>query len=312
MKIKTFVALLILVGAVLAAVLPVAAQDTSPAPTALTASTNFYATANFRANVRSGPSIAYTILGTLNPGDSVDITGRSNEDADWLRVNFKGQEGWVIAFAVDVTGSADDAPIVEPGSNAVLIEPGTLGPGAETATRAPLTASTEFFATARFRANVRSGPGVIYTITGQLFPEDEVDITGRESEDNDWLRIDFNSTEGWVSFNVVNVTGDPDDAPVVEPGPNAALRTTTGQAGAQSLGEVQVVTQFNANLRTDFSTDADVIAVIPFGTQLTGEARTENANWIRVTFEGQTGWISSGLLNFVNGNTATLPVVDAS
>jgi len=72
---------------------------------------------------------------------------------------------------------------------------------------------------------------------------------------------------------------------------------------------VRVVTQFNANLRADSSLDAEVLAVIPFGTELKGEARTETPNWIRVTYEGKPGWISSDLLNFVSGNTAALPVV---
>jgi uncharacterized protein YgiM (DUF1202 family) len=49
---------------------------------------------------------------------------------------------------------------------------------AQATAAAPLTASTGTFLTTRFLVNVRSGPGLQYTIIGKLRPGDAVDVTG--------------------------------------------------------------------------------------------------------------------------------------
>jgi uncharacterized protein YgiM (DUF1202 family) len=171
------------------------------------------------------------------------------------------------------------------------------------------TASTDFYVTAFRKVNVRSGPGTKYTVIGSLIAGDRADITGRESSRNSWMRINLDGKEGWVSFTVIRVTGDPDDAEIVEPGPDAVLRKTANQTVTDTLKVVTVVTRGNANLRANFSTSADVLVVIPAGTELTAEARTATTNWVRVTFDGKTGWVNSGGLNFTSGNTSSLPVI---
>jgi uncharacterized protein YraI len=172
-----------------------------------------------------------------------------------------------------------------------------------------LTASTAFYATANFRANVRSGPGVKYTVIGQLKPADAVDITGR-LKSNSWVRVNFNGQEGWVSFGLVKITGDVNDAPEAEAGSSAVLRVTANQTITTELKTVVVITRVNANLRASASSDATSLAVIPFSTTLTVTGRTAGNNWVRVTYNNQTGWISSGTLIFSQGNIANAPLLD--
>jgi uncharacterized protein YgiM (DUF1202 family) len=173
-----------------------------------------------------------------------------------------------------------------------------------------LTASTSLFATSNFRSNVRSGPGVAYTVIGQLKAGDSVDITGRRP-DNRWIRINFNGQEGWISAGLVEITGDVATAPEADAGSSAVLRETPADANVAKLGKVVVVTRLNANLRDAFNTAGKVLVTIPFGTELTVTARTEKNNWVRVTYNGQTGWISSGVLRFTQGNLSNLPFVNA-
>lgn len=186
---------------------------------------------------------------------------------------------------------------------------------AQTATPQPstpaLTASTQFFATANFKLNVRSGPGVAYTVIGQLKAGDAVDITGRRP-DNRWIRINFNGQEGWISSGLVEITGDLDSAAEADAGASAVLRETPAEVNTDKLGTVIVVTRLNANLRDGFSTDGKVLATIPFGTELTVTARTEKNNWVRVSYNGQVGWVSSGVLRFTQGNLSSLPFVNAN
>jgi uncharacterized protein YraI len=171
-------------------------------------------------------------------------------------------------------------------------------------------ADSDFFVEAFRRVNVRSGPGIRYTRIGGLSAGDTADITGRADETNSWLRIDFNGQEGWVSITVIEVTGDPVTAPVVEPGPNAVLRTTAAQALAASLRNVVVVTRFNANMRASSNPASDVVGVIPFGTRLEPNARSEGNNRVRVIYNGVTGWVAVNMVNITGGNIDTLPLAD--
>ncbi len=171
-------------------------------------------------------------------------------------------------------------------------------------------ADSDFFVEAFRRVNVRSGPGIRYTRIGSLNAGDTADITGRADETNSWLRIDFNGVEGWIFIGVIEVTGDPDTASVVEPGPNAVLRTTAAQALAASQREVVVVTRVNANMRASSNIESDVVGVIPFGTRLEPNARSEGNNRVRVVYNGVTGWVAVGLVNITGGNINTLPLAD--
>lgn len=50
-------------------------------------------------HVRSGPGVAYDVIGYLSEGDEVRIVSE-NTDASWLRITYKG--GWVKAKFVEV------------------------------------------------------------------------------------------------------------------------------------------------------------------------------------------------------------------
>jgi uncharacterized protein YraI len=190
----------------------------------------------------------------------------------------------------------------------------TPAPTAQATVAPPLTASTGFFATADFRVNVRSGPGTQYTILGQVRSGDALDITGR-TENNQWLRVNFNGQEGWVSAALFTVTGDVATAPVAVAGATAVLRnpaSTSSTTTTGATGDVVVITRVNANLRAAPSINADIVTTIPFNTTLTVTARNENNNWVQVTFENQTGWISSGVLFFQSGDIDNVKPLDAS
>lgn len=176
-------------------------------------------------------------------------------------------------------------------------------------TQAPLTSSTSLYATADFRSNVRSGPGRQYTVLGQVRQNDALDVTGQLA-DGLWLRVNYNGQEGWILTSLFEVTGDLTTVPEAEAGASAVLRQTASQSNAVQLGTVVVRTNGNVNLRTAPSTDADVVVIIPFDTTLTVLGKTANNNWVRVSFNDQTGWLSSGVLFFSQGNIANVDVVD--
>ncbi len=70
-----------------------------------------------------------------------------------------------------------------------------------------------------------------------------------------------------------------------------------------------VTTRFNTNLRSSFSTTADVLEIIPFDTELLPQGRTDDSDWVMVTVDDQNGWIYAPILFFTSGVVDTLPVM---
>lgn len=63
-------------------------------------------------NIRSGPNTDANIIGTLPAGQSLDITGRT-EDSAWWQVSTPSGAGWIAAFVTTATDADDSIPIVK-------------------------------------------------------------------------------------------------------------------------------------------------------------------------------------------------------
>src|SRR5258708_39462611 len=77
-----------------------------------TAAPGAFAEAIKQANVRSGPGINYPQVGTIESGTKYSIIGRSAL-YPWYLIALPGQQGWVFADLVKVTGSLNSVPITE-------------------------------------------------------------------------------------------------------------------------------------------------------------------------------------------------------
>lgn len=245
-------------------------------------------------NVRSGPGTQYDIIGQLTNSNEVQITGRSDNESNWLRISFEGREGWVAYFTVSVIGNTEQLPVVSPRGGQEII--------AVLATSVPVViqANTDTFVTAYRIVNVRSGPGTEYISIGSLQPGSSADVTGR-SGDNEWLRVRYLNMEGWVAYFVVSLTGSLESIPIMEAAPDAQTD--------EPPAKIAVVTRYNINLREDPFLDSPNIALIPFGTTLNVDARSDDADtWLRVNFEGQTGWIIRALVN-ASADFTNLPIL---
>jgi uncharacterized protein YgiM (DUF1202 family) len=75
-------------------------------------------TARENLRVRALPSTSAAILDRLNKGDQFQVVGRTAA-RDWLQIRLPtnpSAHGWVSAEFVDLTGSLDALPIVQPGA----------------------------------------------------------------------------------------------------------------------------------------------------------------------------------------------------
>ncbi|MDX2160565.1 MAG: SH3 domain-containing protein [bacterium] len=264
-------------------------------------------------NVRQGPGTQFDTLGQLQSGDIVPVLGRSDAENNWLLVPFGGTEGWVAFFTVTVTGDLSTLEIIN--RQLVSAPDTTAGASALEAPSLPFVSTNDLtgkpFITAFRRINVRLGPGSEFGRLGFLNPGNIADITGR-TEDNEWIQIDFEGQIGWVAFFVVSVSGDFASVPVVFVDRNVPTPAPTATRTPAPL-DVRVATSFNTNLRAAPEFEAATLGTIPFNTELRAEARTQSGAWLRVTYNGQTGWVLTSLMTPVftgfNNRVERLPVV---
>jgi uncharacterized protein YraI len=164
--------------------------------------------------------------------------------------------------------------------------------------------------------NVRSGPGLGYTIRGVVPPDFTLEISARNDfaedrmcrgldADNDmWLRIDFNGIEGWISRCVVNIDGDVDALPTAEAATPQLISEIPPfefddniTLGAQpESGYVIGFTRARVNVRAGSSLLDTIVDIAPAIEPIYVIGRTENNRWVRVQYDGVSGWIARYLV----------------
>jgi len=253
-------------------------------------------------NVRSGAGTSYTIIGRLFPDETVTANGRSSTDNDWLRIDYDGSEGWVSASVVSLNGDPTTLSVVTPSS-----AESTVG-------------STGVTVTIIDDTNIRIGAGTSYPSIDTAVADESFDITGRtdfdarivcfgstlidifteEAPENVWLQINYNGFDAWVNYQVVSVTGDLCDVEVAEDSQN--------DDDDDFEAVVLIVTTSSVNLRASNYRNAEILAVIPYDTTLEADARDSGSDRLRVTYDGQTGWVSIAFVEIAAGSVDDLPV----
>jgi len=115
--------------------------------------------------------------------------------------------------------------------------------------------------------------------------------------------IDFEEMEArtLLLFEDPTTRGDlgrgvaPPPQPTVDPLADQIIATVVLDSGA------------NLQFRRDPDPLSESLGLIPSGTQLIVQSRTEDAQWLQVTFEGQVGWISANFVRLTfNGDVFDL------
>ncbi|MDX2160395.1 MAG: SH3 domain-containing protein [bacterium] len=247
---------------------PLAAQSTpTPLPEVLIPAVVYQTT-----NLRQGPDTRFDILGRLAQDDIVQVFERESDAAQWLHViSETGTSGWIPGFsaALEPGRSVDELPIFQ----AAIPNPNVQG---------------DVTVIAYGRVNVRSGPAIEYESTGTLDVNDRAVAVARSSTLNDWLFIEHETIEGWVAFFTVQVEGDPNTLPVRVPDSQGEMLVSPSQV---------LRARFNIRLHTEPVRESETIRVIPFNSRVTLLARTDDAVWLYVDFEGTAGWGAANLFS---------------
>lgn len=226
--------------------------------------------------VRPDASTNGAPLGTITPGTPYAITG---QQPGWYTIDYNGQTGYVSAEYVVTTGAAN-APAPAPNdpapaaNTAPINNPPAAAPASASGTLEPLN-----------YVYVRPAPNTGGEPLGMIAPGERYTITGEQSG---WFAIDYNGQTGYVAAQYVSANGA---APAV---------AATG---------VTMTLTFVANVRATPNTSGAVLGIAAGESVWNVTGRTADGAWLRVNFQGQSGWVSAEL-GRVSTDVAAIPVVE--
>ncbi|MCU0499567.1 MAG: SH3 domain-containing protein [Anaerolineae bacterium] len=166
--------------------------------------------------------------------------------------------------------------------------------------------------------NVRSGPGLQYSIRGEFNTGSGLVVTGRNNADPNsaclstfdvrvWLRVEYQGLEGWVARCAVLVDGDLAGLPVV----NASAPILTQDLYTEeALNDVQVdigpkptiahvigITRSRVNFRESPNINAGIKQTLADAQPVYVIGRSSDNRWLQIQFDGETGWVAGYLLH---------------
>lgn len=144
-------------------------------------------------NVRSGPGVNYPSRAIAYEGTSVTLLGR-NSAATWVKARLPGGlEGWIGAYLLNANVAIANLPVVDAAP--------------------PPAAATGWVNT--YALNVRSGPGVGYSVIIAIPWGTNVSLLGRAAHTN-WVKVRLASgQEGWVNASYLNASVSIANLPVI-------------------------------------------------------------------------------------------------
>lgn len=252
----------------------------TPTATAVPISGAYATVATGALNVRSGPSLAYSPVTAVYQGNVVSLIGR-NANNTWAKIRLSnGTEGWVNAASTYITPNVaiSSLPVV-------------------TSADAPTSSATALVATGAL--NVRSGPGVTYSVVTVASQGQTVQLLGRNANSS-WAKIKLsNGSEGWVNASLLT--------------PSVAINSLPfADSPAQPEPPVPVAPGAVLSLRSGPGFTYPVTGSVYQGLQVNAIGRNAANTWLKVRLsDGQEGWIGVQYvqLSIPIGN---LPVLDGT
>lgn len=126
--------------------------------------------------------------------------------------------------------------------------------------------------------NVRKGPGTSYSKLGALAYKTTVNVLGTT---DGWYKINYSGQTGYICSQYTSYSGGETSSG----GSSSGGGTTSSSGGSQ-----YTVTATSLNVRKGAGTSYGILGQLSSGTTVT--ALGESSGWLKISFKGQTGWIS--------------------
>ncbi len=139
-------------------------------------------------NMRQGPGTQYGVVTAVSYGTTVTLTGYRNQGATWVQVKLAdGRQGWMSASYLQ-----SSFPFI----NLVVSSEPVPNTGGGQSSAPTATVVNAYY------LNVRSGPGLGYSVVSVVAGGDVVELAGYRNASTTWVKIRLdNGVQGWVNAN---------------------------------------------------------------------------------------------------------------
>ena len=205
---------------------------------------------------RSSPSTAGTVLGSLNTGAAVTVTGI---ESGWYRLSVSGSTGYMRSDYIMITGADSSAK-------------NNTDKPKEDPPQAP--ESVKGLVTDNY-VNFRTASNTSANIIRMLNKDTEVEILGKEGS---WYKISYNGTVGYMSSSYVK-----------ESDGKVSVKPKDPEIEVEELDFEGFVNNSYVRMRTGPATSYSIIYTLGTNTsvKVTGRAN----GWYRVVYNSKTGFI---------------------
>ena len=212
-------------------------------------------------NVRETNSTTGAVVTQVRNGERYEVLERKG---DWIKIKVSNSlQGWVAGFLVtSVKGVSATTPTANQST-------GTNG-----------TITTDGL-------RVRSGPGTNHSVVTVLSNNTKVAVL--ETKEN-WVKIRFNSHEGWISKDFISVEQKNDSSSIPSSTSNETIEIT-----ANSL-----------NVRSESNTTSTVVGKLQKGNRVT--VLSKKNNWYQISHNSIKGWIHEDFTKIVTSGSQSSAV----
>ena len=243
-------------------------EETQSTTSTIKLNSNYKTTGNL--NMRKGPATSYDRITTLPLGTVVTPTSVSS-DKNWVQVKYNNQTGWISVNYIKLDETSTPVQPENPSDK----------PGGQEETTAKKYKTTG-------NLNMRTGPATTYDRIATL-PLGTVVTPMKFSSDGKWAQVKYNNQIGWISVDYIKL--DETSTPVKPEDPSDKPSEKTQKFSGK------YITSANLTLRKGSGKSYQAISTIPQGTKVEATEITLDENWMKVTYNGQTGWVNSDYLN---------------
>lgn len=158
--------------------------------------------------------------------------------------------------------------------------------------------------------NIRTTPAIGASVITSVPAGTVFDVVTGRSADNQWLRVEFYCSEGWVNLVPLTVLeGDVNALPVADPRSIPFGGFESPRSGfSQITGSVTAVATDGLRVRAGPSTAYPTLTNINFNQAFTITGKNPCGSWYQVNFENTLGWVAGSFLQITGGDVNALPI----
>lgn len=207
-------------------------------------------------NVRKGPSVNYSVIGTVKDGTSLKVIGKASNG--WYKISYNGKEAYV--------------------SNKYI----SLNSNNSSSIKGKVNLSTD-------NLNIRKSATTNSKVVGKIPPKSSVTILSTST--NGWYKVSYNGIEGYSSSKYITLTNTSSTTSSSTSSSNSTSSTVNN-----NIGKIATVKTSALNVRSGAGTSYSVINKVYSGNKVKIVGYNSNGWYNIELSSGAKGWCSAKYL----------------